>query len=485
MSTDQRTQHLLRENEQIFTDKPIIEKNSFSKFFDEMLKRLNETIGEKISKKDIANKLGISSEMFRKIVNKEKPTHNRDCIIAICAMLHADTTDTNMALYFYNMSELNDYISRDELMMNILDEQSENQLTISEINEKLKVKKFPELDIINHRAKKNNDETIYPYTRVKTKVECRMEDLTFDDIYDSLDAKYNRLYRIMAFMWLEDSGKRGYKLCAEPDGYLSCTEYPMVGKWYHEYDTIDDTGIFKSCFEELQKMARIEQRKMADMINDTRNYHERISAKIIKNELHVFYETYNYTIPELGEYYLMDYVNGEYTLYVSYDSRFMKYYLSDNEYRELFGKLSDKVEEAYCSVKDIEHAIEISKPDRKDIIKLRISTFRNAKGKIVSLIDDLKAGKAHIRNFERIYDNPYDVLKRYQVTKEFMCTFDSEYGEIVDIGVEKVVFTLSDGRHIKLTFDDLCAGFRLGLSSIDEIGSFLLEHHTFEITELL
>ena len=266
---------------------------------------------------------------------------------------------------------------------------------------------------------------------------------------------------------------------------MSCTEYPMRGEWYHKYDSPEDSGIFKNCFIELQRRAMAEKKRIAEPLNDTRNYHERISAKVIKNELHVFYETYNYTVPELGEYYLMDYVNGEYTLYVSHKSRFMRYYLSEQEYLDLFGKISDKYDEHYSSVEQIENAIASVSTDRKEIIRLRVKAYLSAQDKINSLIYKLRSGMAHICNLKEIYDNELDVLSYYKVEEAFQCSYDPEYGEIDGTGLDKVSFSLPGDMQVELTVDDLCAGFTIGLSTIEEVGTFLMTHKTFDLAELL
>lgn len=383
------------------------------------------------------------------------------------------------------MEELNDYNPRDEMLMDILDEQTQYFLTIDEINQKLSGKFFPELDIIDHRKKKDIIKPENPFRVIKTSVECRTDELIYGYPYDSLDTAYKRLCRIYAFMWLDDNGRKGYKLCAEPDGFLSCTEYPMRGEWYHKYDSPENSGIFKNCFIELQRRAMAEKKRIAELLNDTRNYHERISAKVIKNELHVFYETYNYTVPELGEYYLMDYVNGEYTLYVSYKSRFMRYYLSEQEYLDLFGKISDKYDEHYSSGEQIESAIASASTDRKEIIRLRVRAYRNAQDKINSLIDRLRSGKAHICNLKEIYDNELDVLSYYKVDKAYQCSYDPEYGEIDGVGLDKVSFSIPGDMQVELSVDDLCAGFKIGLSTIEEVGIFLMTHKTFDLAELL
>lgn len=485
MNYEQQAKNLVFLKEQDFSERTKVTKQSFSLFFDRMLKKLKERTGQAISKKDIADMLDIDYELFRHYVNKSKVLKKRDCIIAICAMLQADTSDTNDGLYYYDMVELNDYDRRDEMLMNILDEQSKEFQTIDEINEKLSGEYFPELDIIDHRKRKDTVKPDYPFKVAKTSVERRTDELIYGDPYDSLDTAYKRLCRIYAFMWLDDNGRKGYKLCAESDGFLSCTEYPMKGKWYHKYDSPEDAGIFKNCFVELQQIALAEKKRMSELLRDTRNYHERISAKVIENKLHVFYETYNYTVPELGEYYLMDYANGMYTLYVSHESRFMRFYLSKKEYLDLFGKSSDKYDEHYSSVEQIDSAVTAVSPNRKEIIRLRVRAFCNAQDKINTLIDKLNSGQAHIRNLNEIYDNELEVLSYYKVEDAFQCRYDPEFGEIVGVGIDKVSVTLPDDMQVELSFDDLCAGFRLGLNTVEEVGVFLTTHKTFDLVELL
>ncbi|MEE5994127.1 MAG: helix-turn-helix transcriptional regulator [Oscillospiraceae bacterium] len=97
MNIEQQAMHLIYCKEQNFSDEPVMPDESFSDFFDRMLKQLNERTGQSLSKKDIADKLKITPEMFRKYINGQKTIKKRDCIIAICAMLQADTTDTNDA----------------------------------------------------------------------------------------------------------------------------------------------------------------------------------------------------------------------------------------------------------------------------------------------------------------------------------------------------------------------------------------------------
>lgn len=123
MKPEKQATHLTFCKEQVFSDRPEKTKEAFSNFFDRMLNKLNEATGQAVTKKTIGSMLGIAYELFRKYINREKPIKKRDCIIAICAMLRADSCDTNEALYYFDMDELEEYNKRDYILMEILDNQ--------------------------------------------------------------------------------------------------------------------------------------------------------------------------------------------------------------------------------------------------------------------------------------------------------------------------------------------------------------------------
>ena len=97
----------------------------------------------------------------------------------------------------------------------------------------------------------------------------------------------------------------------------------------------------------------------------------------------------------------------------------------------------------------------------------------------------LISGQAHIRNLKEIYDNELDVLSYYKVEEAFQCSYDPEYGEIDGTDLDKESFSLPGDMQVELSVDDLFAGFTLGLSTIEEVGSFLMTHKTFYLAELL
>lgn len=482
------------------------EKNVFSDFFDTKLKALNDRIQGIISKRDVGDELGIKYEMFRKIINKGKPNQSRDCIIAISAVLELNSDETNEALSIYdaNMPQLRaadtNTATRDDLIIDILESQAIDRLSIKEIDNILSSRGFPPLHIIDHRNK-ISEENNTTYVCVDNNdgdnyLHYNLEDYLYGDIYDSLETEFvyktNRFSTRMKIVCTTDNSE--YWLSCIYEIRYDRKSHKTKSAYIYGYIKDDNTPVkvtdinanvhLKPFFLKMKYQIKYEKCRILSVLNDTRNYHERISAKVIENELHVFYETYNYVVPELGEYYLMDYVNGEYTLYVSHESRFMRYYLSEQEYLDLFGKTSDKYDEHYSSVEQIDSAVALASPDRKEIIRLRVRAYRNAQDKINSLIDKLRSGKAHIRNLKEIYDNELEVLSYYRVENAFQCSYDSEYGEIDGVGLDKVSFSLPGDMQVELSVDDLCAGFTLGLSTIEEVGAFLITHKTFDLAEL-
>lgn len=127
-----------------------------NELFSDYVKKRREDIlspsGKKLSTRELANQLGIDYEHFRKILNMNKPTKKRDCIIAICLALRLNPDETNKALIMYQyMPVLDTFNPRDDFLIDILEGQFTNPLSINEINHHLRIRGFPELDIIDHR----------------------------------------------------------------------------------------------------------------------------------------------------------------------------------------------------------------------------------------------------------------------------------------------------------------------------------------------
>lgn len=473
--------------------------HSFSDFFKEKVSKLLDEKGIIVNKysiaeekKKIAKLLDIDYDLFRKYINNQKRMKKRDLIIAICALIQANSTETDNVLDFFKMPELepswDEIESRDGILIDILDTQGDDPYSITEINKKLADKHYNILDIIDHK-KKDTLPIKYPYPLLKKKVECRIDELFYGDQYNSLSTEYdiNRYY-IIARMWL-GSKEKYYELHTANNSGFFVNLHTNNNNSLHSYNSIEETGKFEKCFIELMEMVKSEKKKMVKILNDTKNYCSRKSASIINNEPHVYYETYNYSIPEKGEYYLMDYSNGKYTLYVSPESIFMHFYLPEKVYNEIYGKSIDiktylKRLERYNSIESMEKKLESDKKYRYPFLKRRIYAFKTIKLEIDSLIEKLKTGEKHILNREYVFSNPCDILKYYNVAEDFQCTYDEEYDEITN-GIEKATFSIDDKQEIELSFENLIDGFELGLTSIDEIGKFLLKHKSLKIADCI
>ncbi|MCR4890352.1 MAG: hypothetical protein K5979_14445 [Ruminococcus sp.] len=492
------SQYLIDEKEQVYRQPQEFPNKFFSEFFKAKISIILDENGEVANKKTIAkekeliaDQLGIDYESFKKFINEQKQIKKRDLVIAICVLIKANSTETDEVLDFFKMPELepswDEIESRDDVLIDILDSKCEKPYSVAEINKKLTDKHYNNLDIIDHK-KKDSLRKEYPYPLIKKKIECRVDELIYGDQYNSLSTEYDiNRYHIIARMWLGIYKEDYYELHTENEGIFYLKKNTDI--LFEQYKKLEDTGKFKDCFIELSKMVEIEKKRMAKILNDTKNYKCRRSARVIENELHVFYETYNYSIPELCEYYLMDYVNGEYTLYVSKNSMFMRFYLTDQEYVNIYGKSLNRNKyleniKQYRSIESMEKKLESDKNYRYHFLKRRISAFKTIKLEIDSLIEKLTTGKVHILNLEYVFDNPCDIFKYYDVTEEFQCVYDDEYGEISN-GIDKATFSIDDKQDIELTFENLIDRFELGLGSIDEIGKFLLQHKSLKIADCI
>lgn len=187
----------------------------------------------------------------------------------------------------------------------------------------------------------------YPYTLVKKDIKMLNDDISNiqNDPYDFLSMNYANYCTVIPYMEFDNNGKR-IVIWIDPhvESYL-VRSYTEEGKEQKldSYKSIDETGEYSDCFNELISMRTAEKKRIDDILNDTRNFFRRTSASVVDNQIHVFSEVYNYDLPKAGEFYFMDYCNGEYTLYVSKSSMFMKMYLSGKKYEEKYGTANDSI----------------------------------------------------------------------------------------------------------------------------------------------
>lgn len=475
------------------------DKLAFSRFIKEHQK---DEYGEmRITTKELARRMGMSQEMLRKIINMQKPTKKRDCIIAICLCLRMNSEDTSKALTLYNnMPQLNDmdnFINnnletRDNTLIDLLEEQTRHYQTLDEINRILELNYHP-LDIVNRKAKHKVE---YSYSLINKRVNKELETLLFDFFENSLAEKYRmNKHRFTAEMLLDDKQGKVLRLVSvysdnqHTKGYIQ-SEIPFKADSYHLYNTIEDTGNLKAYFLELDAMIHAEKRRLAKILNDTRNYRERSSARVINSDLHLFSEVFNYSVPEFGEYYFMDYANGKYTLYISDRSQFMRWYLAPDEYRKLYGNLQIVNKEEYSSIEDINNSIGVKKKSHhynaKLLTKLRVNAYKKMKGNIDSLITELKEKRVLIRDIDDYigYEMPFDFLAHFGDIESFKPIYDSD-DNISALGKDKITVSVEKDIEVDLTVEDIRAGFELGLDTYKEIGECLLHNGSLVITDII
>lgn len=433
-------------------------KCEFSKFFDKSLReQFEEDYTIPATKKAVAEYLDIDPDVFKKIVNQTQPAKYRDCIIAICFALRLTAEQSNEGLKYYDFPSLDCSLERDALIFDMLNKQRKKKLSIEEINVFLTTQEQPELSIIDHR-KRLNSKAQTPLRRFNIKgyhIETRLDEMLLDP-YDSLATEYDPgRYRITAEMLLTDTEQGcDYELCSDIHGRF---QYKKAGELLYQQHQGEDYGEFLPYYENLLFRARREQEKMINIVHDSRNYQNRISARVIDNSLHIFTESFNYYVPELNLYHLMDYCDGVFTLMVAKKSRFMNYYLTEEEYERYYGKPANENFRSFPSEESIRSAAENERNGgKRDVILQRIYVYRKMRERIIDLAK-LLGKEIFIYNPDIVDDQEIDLIKRYGITEE---------------------------NPAGLKQEDLFDGYMLGLNTVEEIENFREKYGTLDVQEI-
>ena len=453
-----------------------IGKKEFAKYIKEIREDNNEKLGQEMSTRELGAIIGIDYEMFRKILNQQKPTKKRDCIIAICVALDMYPGDIDYALGLYQyMPALDEENPRDRFIKSQI--AGNRKISVAELNKRLIQFGFPGLDIQNKRSNKKKtikEDAIVqlPYKVLELKVRTPIDsDFYYGDPYDSLCTTYApSRCRSTGDMLIGDiSKKEYYYLTANTDGYMSSSVY-RSGDLPTSYKSLEECGIFKDYFIELHNTIALEKERLLSILKDTKNYQHRASARLINDKICVFYEEVNYIMPELNEYYVMSYSSDKYILRVYNESAFMSYYLISEEYKRYYGDCQPKPIETYESLEQINHLLSSVEKNSLDNARYRMrkKAFERIKSGIDALLSDIKAGHKYIQNLNAIYDYPEEALKYYDIEAAFQCTYNEEYGEIIGCS-DSAEFATESGTTILITTQDVFKAFEYGLPNINEI----------------
>lgn len=455
----------------------------FSEFIKEKIEQYNEDNKDKMTIKKLGETLGIDYGMFRRKITKEKPIRERDCIIAICVVLQLSPGEIDAALDSYDMQPLNKKVERDVFIEGLVLKASLNKsynLNFNLLNNYLRAMEFDELVIQKHKNDTSSNKTQIKRktSRYKVIIDACVDSLEeseiyFGDHYGSLSTEYDPSeLTVTGHMLLSDSQDNKIRLEATSKGKLS-TKTLGKDKFKKEYKSIEDTGDFKEFFVKLDSRVKLEWFRVLNVLKDTRSYRGRASAKVADDKLCVFTEEFNYTVPELNEFFFMTRTNEKYELKVFNESAFMQCYLDPEKYKKLYDQKLVKAKEIYNSAEEIANLIVKAEKYSAEYfrLRLRLRVFNNLKKTVDDLFQNIKEEKVLINNPDQIYGNEaeWEILKYYKLEKDFVyehIQFDD--GERINYFTDKD-YRLKNGQVINISHADLLDAFKLGIRSFEDV----------------
>lgn len=447
---------------------------SLSEFFREKRKELQLQAGtgkrrDYFPLGQIAENLGVSKAVLEgKLYRKPGKTISREWIIALSVVHGINSDDANKALLLCDFPRLDAALPQEDIIIGFLDDHEGEAMRLSDLNSALWSENQPEICIDQSKIKTLDDKTDFPTSRYKTNGQIIIRTfLDEGDMYDSLETAFDFRYRCVAVQSVEDEHGNRYILEAFPD--TTFTIHSPVFDLPKHFDGLEGTGDFQPLLSYILPFAKREQRRVDKQVFDSRNYRGRAGADLRGDRLHVFYEEFNYALPERSEYYLIELLNGETHLSVSQQSMFMSEYLPPETYRSRYGSLPKNERRMYNSLEEIEKRLsEVPKNSyRADLLRSRRSAFKRLSQKLDEIVGQIKDRTLFVRNLEYIYENPGDVCTYYGIENEFKCTHD-DWDEII-VGELETTVQVDADKKVTISFDELKRAFELGYQSWDQI----------------
>lgn len=466
-------------------------------------------IGDRLKTKDLAQRVGISYEMFRKILNQRKPNQTRDCIIAICAALFCTEEETNKALFYYDdLPGLDkreggrDYIIAQTLDINKKKEFKRDYINkgVELINEALNASGFKRLRI----SKRTNNENSRKETSSKSpnlfkNIISDPHSHTYSnrEYYRTSLCEYYHPHQYMVETWIQIMNSE--KECHIKISNIDKSKIEVIHPQEFKIELLDkDTDLYKNYVSILYDLNFKELKKNYEILFDTRNWGSRRSAKLDKDTIVVFEERFNFSIPERREYFYGEIRDNEFTFYIMNQSNFMNQYLNKEDFINFYGDKKIVERKKISSIKEIEDYCVMR--DQQELSYTYKVNYIEIKRSLENLIDNLKNEKEFIRDYEQLMDDAETsaIYNYYDVNKEFGCV---EQEEIIPIYKEydplEEKYRMTDGEAIGtllheekysfveatkkeaifdyknekviLTKEDLITAFKLGVDKIEEI----------------
>lgn len=484
--------------------------------------KLSEDGELNVKTRELAQRVGINYEMFRKILNKTKPNQPRDCIIAICAALFLSEYETNDALFYYDdLPRLDDtpgcrefYIIQ-TLEGNIARADRAYELKflnqgVAEVNKTLQSNGFSELRLSNKIKSKESkivvqsDEEADKYS---IRTEIRSNRFSFQD---SLCEIYhpNQYQARTQMEIIYPENMRCQLEYDSRDNFL--IKYEQDGERFRNIPEIvnEDSEVFLRYFNIIKDSNLRELRSCYEIAFDTRNHGLRQSAKFSKGKIELYSERYNYIQPERNEYFYGEIIDGTFTFTIQKESRFMESYLSAYDFKKYYSyKMKEK--RSYLSLSTLEELESYCKWRQwdSDVEWCYVQEFKSMKNHLDNLKNSLIDKKQFIRSYDDYFsgEDQWRIYEYYNVLNEFGCVvktkkwkvykeydpFAEKYG--LDDGLPIGTFL---GYHERTWFEptkneakvkyknktvniddfELKLAFELGIDNLEEICSLKLKH---------
>lgn len=481
-NTEELEEYLLHANEEV-----IESQDNFRSYMKEQM----DISG--MSVKELGEKLCIGYDQMKKILNYNRPTKKRDCIIAICYLLTMGSDLTNKAL------TLNGYMSildgernpRDSVIISILDEVNKGPSDVKALdyfNNRLFEAGHEKLDIISHKRKASEYNELQrqdlPYKVMKTK-KFSSTDNPFESDTSSLGTLYDPdNCRCAGKMWLMDKkGKLTYELLAYESGEIIVTLFSELGDLSpRELRSTDEIPELSVYLKNLLVIVKKEREHMNGLLHDTRNYGKRVGAGLNSGRIHIYIEQYNYAMPQANEFYLFEYIDGNYQLSISHVSLFMKRYLTTEDFLKYYGKIQCSPFLVYKSIDEIDSELRNEKLSfiNEKILRSHYCMFKKMRDDANDCLARLRERSLFIRNPENISNNdPGWICSYFNVEELFDCTTVGEYSVLIP-GKTEVQYINHGGYPIAISLDNLQRAFELGFKSIEEISDAITTFSSIE-----
>lgn len=478
---------------------------------------INGDVGVKT--KELAQRVGINYEMFRKILNKTKPNQPRDCIIAICAALFLSENETNEALFYYDyLPRLDDtpgcreYYIIKTLEGNMVRDNVFKFLdqSVAAVNKTLRYYDFPELRLSNKIKSKESKIVVQSDEEVdgdSITTEISTNRFSFQD---SLCEKYHpNQYRVetqMKIMYPENM-----RCLLKYDGRANfLTKYEKDGEGFRNIPEIvnEDSELFLRYFNIIKDTNLRELRSCYEIAFDTRNHGLRQSAKYSKGKIELFSEKYNYIQPERNEYFYSVIIDGTFTFTIQKESRFMERYLSVDDFKKYY-PYKKKEESGYSRLTTLEELKRYCKERQwdSDVEWFYLQEFKSMKNHLDNLKNSLIDKKQFIRSYDDYFsgEDQWRIYEYYNVSNEFGCVVKTKKSKVYkeyDPFAEK--YGLDDGlpigtflgyhemtwfeptkneaivkyknKTVNIDESELKLAFELGIDNLEEICRLKLKH---------